>query len=96
MYYKVTNLIQNDGRADYKGISLKSIVAGSQKYDIGEENACVLISNEVITHPELVQLTEVEYENYLTYQSPQPVNEIEEIQNSLADLWEVVLLGGNG
>lgn len=108
-YYKVKNLIQVDGSADYKGLIIDKIEIGSQilSSNLSDDNFCIIISSQDKNHADLVKLTEEEY-NTLKEQmlsnypsEDNTASEIEllkkenvELKNSLADLWEVVLLGG--
>ena len=108
-YYKIKNLLRSDGTADYKGLVIDKIERGSQllSSNLDTNNFCIIASSEDKNHIDLIKITEEEY-NTLKEQMPSKYppqdkteSEIEllkkenaDLRNSLADLWEVVLLGG--
>lgn len=63
-YYKITNFIQVDGSADYKGVSVNSIITGTQVYphNLTENNICLVGSTEEKDSVgDLVKVTKKEY-----------------------------------
>lgn len=67
MFVKITNLIykgrgEKHGQADYKGIDIDNIVAGSQAYD-HDDNSCTFEVHDDIesTHDDLTILSEAEH-----------------------------------
>lgn len=64
-YYKINNLIKQNGQCDYKGLDIEKIIGGTQRYDKIEQqtdNWCILASEENLDETtELIKLTENEY-----------------------------------
>jgi formaldehyde-activating enzyme involved in methanogenesis len=98
-FYKINNLINQKGNADYKGIDISKIMPGTQVYpqDYKTNNSCLIASTEVKqTNGDLVQITEEEYNTFkqeiLSAFQVQPTAEerITLLEQALNDL----LLGG--
>lgn len=103
-YYEINLIIKPSGEIDYKGLDLSQVHGGSQFYDFLNGKA-YLISEQDFGDVNFKKLTAEEYEmvksEFLANQPKQPKSEIEilkeeneQLKNSLADLWEVVLIGG--
>lgn len=62
MYYKIKNLIQSNGNADYKGLDINLFVPGKQVYDF-EMNQCMIetTEEELISHSDLEVVNEGTY-----------------------------------
>jgi polyhydroxyalkanoate synthesis regulator protein len=61
-YYKILNLVKENGRCDYKGLDIEKIMPGSPVYNDPHITMCVLASEEDIQGTEeLIKLTEEEY-----------------------------------
>lgn len=58
---KITNLL-NNGTADYKGLNLANIQAGSQIYPETENTAYFNYAGELIEHPEISIITQEVYD----------------------------------
>lgn len=89
MFYKISNLIQSNGTADYKGFDISKIVPGSQHYDIGEDNACVIQSDERIVHVDILELSEEVYNGYRAHVT-QVVNPMDEMQAKIDSMQEAI------
>lgn len=87
--YKVSNLFDLQGTAQYKGLKLDQIVAGSQVYPHDENLAYLKYAGKQVDHKDLSILTEEEYENLkgesLSKAPKSPIDELiaknEELQN---------------
>ncbi|WP_243299143.1 hypothetical protein [Bacillus litorisediminis] len=60
---KVSNLIQSNGQADYKGLDISKIQAGSQLYPSTENTAYFFYSGEVQAGPEVTVIDQATYDN---------------------------------
>lgn len=87
-YYKINNLISNTGIADYKGLSIDSIIGGTQVYDLETENICLVGSSEnILSNGELIQITETDYtsekQNIISNYPVRGKTEVELLQDQL-------------
>lgn len=102
-YYKINNLIQNDGSADYKGLSINSIVTGTQVYphNLTENNMCLVGSTEERESVgDLVKITEQEYNDlknkiFASIPKDEMPNEFEQLKQKVLAQQEIIntLLG---
>lgn len=60
MYIKISNLMNTDGKADYKGLDLNLIVAGSQIYP-NDNTAYLKYNGTAATDNDITELTESDY-----------------------------------
>jgi hypothetical protein len=58
---KVSNLVQPNGTADYKGLDLDKIVPGSQLYPDNENTVYFFYTGDVVEHADVMVITEEEY-----------------------------------
>lgn len=90
---KISNLIQPNGRADYKGLDLEKIVAGSQLYP-NDNTAYFFYTGDVIEHPDVLVISEDEYNaKKVEIESNLPLSideRLELLQRAIDDL----ILGG--
>lgn len=96
---KISNLIQSDGRADYKGLDCDKIIAGSQLYPMNENVAYVCYEDdEIPQHEDLQIITEEEYlqiKNEIETNRPKtPEEELQERINLIQQALDGLLLGG--
>lgn len=61
-YIKISNLINTQGVADYKGLDLTKIITGSQIYPDNENVAYIIYEGEIPSHQDLVEISQSEYE----------------------------------
>lgn len=97
-FVKINNLFGLNGQADYKGMNLNNIIAGTQSYS-HDDNSCVLgYSGEVSAHPDLTEVTEQEYRLVKQeFESKRPKSELEilkEEQALMKQALDELLLGG--
>lgn len=62
-YIKISNLINTQGVADYKGLDLTKIITGSQIYPDNENVAYFKYDGEPIEHPDITVIDETTYNN---------------------------------
>jgi hypothetical protein len=60
---KITNLIQQNGQADYKGLNLDTIVKGSQLYPENENVAYVKYVGAIPIHSDVSEIAQAEYDS---------------------------------
>ena len=95
-FIKVMNLFNNQGKADYKGLDLSKIIAGTQLYPIDENVAYVGYEDDeipqhkdlqIITEEEYLQIkSEIEANRPLTPEEEELRQRIELMQQALDDL----------
>lgn len=61
MYYKIKNLIQPNGNADYKGLNVNLFIPGKQVYDLQSNECAVETTEELFEHEDVQQITIEEY-----------------------------------
>lgn len=109
-FVKIINL-QNNGVFDYKGIDLDKIVAGSQAYDQDNKLVYVeYSSNKIPNHSDLSVVTTEEYQEAISkrdkereeqyklspeYKIQVLEEENQKLKENQADLWELILFGGD-
>ncbi len=81
---KITNLL-NNGTADYKGLDLAKIQAGTQLYPPDENTAYFYYSGDLIEHAEISVITQSEYE---TTKSGINASTGESIEEKIASLFQ--------
>lgn len=88
-YIKISNFIQHDGKADYKGLDLKKNVSGSQIYPENENVAYLIYNGDLVQHGDIEVITETEYQQALDTHDNivTPEERIEQLENETADLW---------
>jgi len=99
---KIYNLIDAHGVADYKGLDLTKIIAGTQLYPINENVAYVgYEDDEIPQHEDLQIITEEEYlqiKNEIEVNKPKTLEEeLEELKQRQALIKQALddlLLGG--
>jgi hypothetical protein len=80
MLIKVNNLIQNDGRCDYKGLNLSLIVSGTQLYPSFENTAYFEYEGEVKIGGDIETVTPEAYETVkLQIEAEMPISPEEEL-----------------
>lgn len=102
VFVKIVNLIQEFGNADYRGLNIKSIVAGSSLYIReldGSTTAYFAYQGEIVNHPDVTEITEEEYHTIYEEEmerirreqeeKPSPEQEIQQLKKSLAELGKV-------
>jgi hypothetical protein len=64
-YFKIVNLLNIFGQADYKGLDIEKFIAGSQMYK-SDFSECAIATNEetIPVHPELTEISEADYITY--------------------------------
>lgn len=98
-FVKVMNLFDNQGKADYKGLDLSKIIAGTQLYPINENVAYVgYEDDEIPQHEDLQIITEEEYlqiKNEIEVNKPKTLEEeLQERINLMQQALDDLLLGG--
>ena len=101
-YLKITNLIQEDGAADYKGLDLKQIKPGTQIYPEYENTAYLGYKGDPVEHTDITPLSETEYHEVITTYNeyletvPSPENDLKELHLELEELRQIIdtLIGG--
>lgn len=96
-YIKVLNLRQEDGVYDYKGLDLKKVVPQSQVYP-GDENVCYFaFRGDLTDSPDVQEITEQQYlDAKAAAESEKQANDpITQLQQEVADLWYMIMIGGN-
>lgn len=75
-YYKLTNVVKENGSIDYKGLNKNANVAGSQFYDL-TNNFCILINSQKVTGNDIREINQEEYETLKQQlQSDEQVDEL--------------------
>ena len=98
-FVKVMNLFDNQGTANYKGLDLSKIIAGTQLYPINENVAYVGYEDyELPQHEDLLVITEDEYlqiKNEIEANRPKTLEEeLQERINLMQQALDDLLLGG--
>lgn len=100
---RITNLIQPGGRADYKGLDLDRIIAGSQLYPNDENTAYLFYDGDVAPDGDISIVSQSVYDGVVSkiqaeldkFVSPeQRINELEKAQGEL--LMEIAMLKTGG
>lgn len=96
IYIKVDNLIQLNGNADYKGLDIDGILAGTQIYllENGKNEAYFTYNGDIVGHDDIQQITEEEYlavkydyEKSLSV-AVNPEEEIQQLRLAMAEMAE--------
>ncbi|WP_202710584.1 hypothetical protein [Sporosalibacterium faouarense] len=62
-YVKIANLVQENGKCDYKGLDISKNITGKQVYPINENSAYLITVQETIpNHSDLIEITKEDYE----------------------------------
>lgn len=72
MFIKINQLIDSQGRADYKGLDINHIVAGTQVYPPDENVAYFEYDGASVTHPDIKVLTSDEYHAIVKTENERP------------------------
>lgn len=102
MILKISNLRQDNGVYDYKGLDVNQFVSGSQVYPNGFDSVFLMTKEEVIpTHIDIVVIPQSEYDaEKLAFQTSLPKSldeELAEVKQIQADQDVIImnlLLGG--
>lgn len=65
-YVRITNIIQTNGQANYKGLDLSKIVGGSQLYPSYANDAYFLYDGEVVEGDGIQIVTQATYDEHNT------------------------------
>ena len=98
-FVKVMNLFDNQGTANYKGLDLSKIIAGTQLYPINKNVAYVgYEDDEIPQHEDLQIITEEEYLQIKSeIEANRPLTPEEELQQRIGLMQQALdnlLLGG--
>lgn len=96
---KINNITGENGQADYKGLDLSKIIAGSQIYPHDRNVAFLQYKGSLIDHEDVQVISEEQYlievdlyNNYISNLPPSPEKRIEQLENENADLWYDTML----
>lgn len=93
-YLIVKNLLTSDG-VDYKGVDISKNLAGKQLYPPDKNEAWLVNTGDIPTHPDLVIVTESEYhaEKERIDKIPRPLTDSERLEE-LEQMMALMILGG--
>ncbi|MBG9655008.1 hypothetical protein [Cytobacillus firmus] len=97
-FIKIYNLINEQGVANYKGLDLAKIIAGTQLYPSSVNVAYIgYVDDEIPQHEDLQIVTEDEYlqiKNEIEANRPKPPEELQERIDLMQQAVDDLLLGG--
>lgn len=99
IYVKVSNLIQDGGHCDYKGLDVSSIASGSQMYPEGTNTAYLGYYGVSVEHEDIEIISEEEHTIKRTEieNAPKPKTDIDLLQDQVALMQAAIddlILGG--
>lgn len=94
MYFKILNLLKENGNADYKTLDILKIVIGSQVYDNSNNIAYIEYNESYSPHSDLVEITQSDYDNAKIALLAQEGLTLEERVMSVEQTLNTILLGG--
>ena len=92
MYIKISNLIQLTGAADYKSLDINKI--NNPVYDLENNIAYVEYTETYTPHSDLIDVTQIDYNNAKTTLTTQQGLTIEERLVAVEQAMNQFLLGG--
>ena len=94
---KVNNLFNNTGLADYKGLDLEKIVAGTQLYPYNDNFCALYYMGELPEHSDLEELSQEDYELIKeNIKKETPLSDAERLkmqEQAIAELTMIVAMG---
>lgn len=99
-FYKILNLLNMFGQADYKGLDIDQFIAGGQVYYTNEQNTteALIATNENFNgvHPDLIELTESQYIDIKNQINAERKNKSQSFEQRISDIEIAIasILGG--
>lgn len=94
MLLKISKIVQVDGNMDYKTLDISNIVSGTQLYDFTNNVAYVEYNETLTPHSDLVEITQVEYDNAKAALTTKQEISLKDRVTELESVMNTFLLGG--
>lgn len=91
---QINNLIDTKGVADYKTLNVEQIISGTQLYDFENNIAYLGYTGEFKQHPDIVVISDIEYENVKNTLNKKQELSLEERVTAAEQAINTILLGG--